>query len=155
MLNLFKPNPFELNIMKKNILILACIFSSFVILSCNNDDESQQVQPDDHPIVGKWELMSITGGWDTRYFNEGDYVYQFFNDGTMKINIGENVELQDDYSIYGLNFTYTLNDTILSLIGENYPEHSVSTVYSIEGNILKFGYDISSGGNIDTFRRID
>lgn len=155
MLNLFKPNPFELNIMKKIVLILVCIFSSFVILSCNNDDESQQVQPDDHPIVGKWELMSITGGWDTRYFNEGDYVYQFFNDGTMKINIGENVELQDDYSIYGLNFTYTLNDTILSLIGENYPEHSVSTVYSIEGNILKFGYDISSGGNIDTFRRID
>lgn len=73
----------------------------------------------------------------------------------MIISIGENVVEDDDFSIYGLNFHYTINDTILRLIGENYPDHYVSTDYRIEGNTLKFGFDITSGGNIDTFKRIE
>lgn len=141
--------------MKTYTLIFKILLILFTILSCNNDDENPTQQPEPHPIEGKWELISITGGWDTRYFNEGDYIYQFYNDGTMIISKGENVEEEDDLSIYGLNFTYTTEDSIINFVSDNYPNNPFSTDYHIEDNTMKFGSDITSGGNIDTFKRID
>lgn len=61
----------------KNQLLCSFLLTAFVFTSCNNDDENLTQEPEPHPIEGKWEMLSITVGWDTRYFNEGDYVYQF------------------------------------------------------------------------------
>jgi hypothetical protein len=140
--------------MKINTLtILICMITLFV--SCKNDDENPTQQPEAHPIEGKWELISITGGWNTLYFNEGDYIYQFYDDGTMIISIGEDVEVEDDFSIYGLNFTYTINDSMINFVSDNYPNNPFSTYYTIEEDSMKIGANISHGGNIDSFKRID
>ena len=141
--------------MKTYFLIFATLFSSFAFLSCSNDDDNQPIEPDNHPIVGKWDLISITGGWDPRHFNSGDYIYNFSSDGTMEITVAEGVEQSDDYTIYGLNFTYTINDSILVLTSDNYPDHPLDTPFLIENDTLKFITDLSAGGNIDTFVRLE
>lgn len=141
--------------MKAYFLIIAILFSSFVFTSCSNDDDNTPTQPDNHPIVGKWDLISITGGWDDRYFNSGDYIYTFSTDGTMEISIAENVEQNDDYSIFGNNFTYTITDGILELTSANYPDHPQQSSFLIESDTLQLITDLAVGGNIDTYVRIE
>ncbi|MET3733032.1 hypothetical protein ABID46_002625 [Moheibacter stercoris] len=66
--------------MKTYTLILTTILSLFTILSCNNDDESQQVQSDNQPIVGKWHLISKKAGMgDAITFLPNEVVWEFKN----------------------------------------------------------------------------
>lgn len=139
--------------MKKSyILIFATLFFSFAFFSCNNDDDNQAVEPDNHPIVGKWSLVSLTGGWNPREFILGEIVWDFSPDNTMLITIQEGVEPSPSDvftpSAFEVNYTFSVNDLngILTLTSDDYPEHPIDIPFVIESDSLHLPVDESADG---------
>jgi|SRR5690606_2792164 len=102
--------------MKTYFLILATLFSSFVFIACNNDDDNQPVEPDNHPIVGKWELIKKEGDWNPITFGDNVVVWTF-NENQVQIQI--NID-EEEHIIQSMLFPFHIPGTYNYSINENH-----------------------------------
>ena len=69
--------------MKPKYLII--LFLSIITLSCSEDDTNNN-EPQNEPIIGSWQLNTRNLGWGglTNY-NPGDVTFKFNTDGTLDV----------------------------------------------------------------------
>lgn len=140
--------------MKTYILILASIFSSFTFSSCNNDDDKNPiVEEPNHPIIGKWSLVKVEGGFSpTTSFEVGQIIWEFKVDNAMNVLISEGVVPAENdrftSQYLGLNYTYSFNEeqTEITFVSNNYPNNPQKMEFTIDSGKLYLNDNVSSDG---------
>lgn len=151
--------------MKTNHLIFTVFLSLFIVLSCSSDDDSNgdnpPAQSENHPIVGKWSLIQLIGGFSpTSHFNLNEIVWEFKADHTMIVSIEENIQpAQNDTftsQFLGLNYSYDVNDTedVITFISTDFPNHPQTMNYEIVGDSLYLDTNVASDGVSRLFVKI-
>lgn len=151
--------------MKTYFLSFMTLFFIFSLSACSNDDDNQPIQPNDHPIVGKWSLISARIDWtDPHTFNQGDIIWEFNDDEVLiNINIDDNnlTPILYPFHVSGENANYEINNnesqiTFFIDYLQDGQTNNYAYPYEIISDTLKIGFESSSTGGVSlrTFVRM-
>lgn len=149
--------------MKPFFLYFLLVISLLTFTTCKSDDDQKNIveETQNHPIVGKWSLLEVTGGFSpTANFEVGQIIWNIKADGTMNVTISDGVvpaqndRFTDEY--LGLNYVYSFNEeqTEITFVSNGYPYHPQKMVYIISLNKLYLDAGVASDGVGRDFVRI-
>lgn len=128
--------------MKNKILIFLLSFVTFSIVSCDDNDETKEINNKKNPIEGKWTIQQI--GEIQTINNTNIIVYEDYQaSGTC----------ENDFYIFNADFTYSFNEVLDSNnctpieveVGEyEIGEDTITLYYSVEENGSTVDYQSSA-----------
>ena len=127
--------------MKKSIHLIACSLIFLLLISACNKDESTNPTGNTSPLIGKWDLVSITHNGTALSFDSGWFTFfesTIFSAEYKQLESAGSGTLsgawEEESNVLRITITQSTNQQIAQV------NQTVSCEYSIDDNILTLNY---------------